>query len=715
MAPHNYDSPRIKNIAEKRLLHKNDKGELQEDMFGMFKRVAEHLAATPEEHDIFYNLMSNNLFLPNSPCLVNAGLSDRSMQLSACYVLDVPDSIEDIYDRIKATALIHKSGGGTGFDFSAIRHNGSIVSSTKGVASGPVSFMKVFDASTEHIKQGGVRRGANMGVLRIDHPDIEEFITSKRDMTSLQNFNISVGITEKFFQAYIERKDYELIDPKTKEVVRTISARKVFDMLVDNAWYSGDPGILFIDRINDHNPLRGESNIICATNPCGEQPLSPFEACGLGSINLSELVVDDAKFDFNQLRRVAMDATLFLHRMITTSEYPIEEIKQKVLATCKIGLGHMGFADALIKMKIPYTSEDAIDFAEEVGQTILDAAVFTTHKIGSEEGTFPEFENYRITDHIKKALQREGIPESQFTPANSALTTIAPTGTISMIANCSSGIEPVFYLEQIEERADTILTHYHPIYEQWKAKYPTSQVPSYFQDLKDIDPSTHIAIQSTFQRYVCSGVSKTVNLPNDASKSQVAQIFLEAYHTGCKGVTVYRDGCKGMQVIRDAKGQKIIAKKEHVRPDDRPEALDGKTYEIKTGYGQMLVTINSYYDEPFEVICQLGKSGASEMAKAEAISRLASIMLRCKVDAELIIDQLDGIVGGNPIHSKYGMIYSIPDALAKIMRLHINKGGSGTIDIPSMMKCPDCGKGKAFLQAEGTCIKCISCGWKSCA
>jgi len=702
---------RITNVLQKRLLAKDFNGEVTEDIHGMFSRVAGHLASSEDEQENFLSLLEDNLFLPNSPCLTNAGIQGRMNQLSACFVLDVEDSIDGIYDTLKETALIHKSGGGTGFNFSNIRPSNSVVASTGGVASGPVSFMKVYDASTEGIKQGGTRRGANMGVLRIDHPDIEEFINCKRDGVSMQNFNISVGITNTFMQALIERRTYELINPYTGLVEGTQSAKRIFDMLVDNAWLTGDPGVLFIDRINEHNPLLGKHNEIHATNPCGEQPLAPNEACGLGSMNLSMMVKSHGVFDFDLLRQVTMRSTLFLHRMILKSEYPNQKISDRVKASAKIGLGHMGFADTLVKMKVQYTSEEAIDFAAKVGECIIDAAVCQTHIIGQAEGTFPLFDEYKMPKHIKHALQREGIPVDTYRPANSCLTTIAPTGTISIVADASSGIEPIFYLEQVENRADAVITYRHPLYAAWVEKNPDTPKPSYFQDLHDIDYETHIAIQSTFQRYICSGVSKTVNLPNEADRDIIAQIIHEAYYTGCKGTTIYRDGSKTNQVITDANAQ-LAGPRDKIRPAERPEVLHGKTYQIRTGYGEMLVTINSLSnDEPFEVICQLGKSGASETAKAEAIGKLASTLLRCSVDPEIVIKQLEGIVGGSPIIGQHGTISSIPDALAKILRIHTET--SEVKKVPAMMKCPECESTQ--LQAEGSCICCKNCGWKSCS
>jgi ribonucleoside-diphosphate reductase alpha chain len=396
--------------------------------------------------------------------------------------------------------------------------------------------------------------------------------------------------------------------------------------------------------------------------------------------------------------------------MMQKSEYPNKKIAKRVDQSRKIGLGHMGFADALIKMKIPYTSEEAINFASNVGQTIIDACVRASHELGKTEGCFPLMNSYRIPKHIKHALQRENIKEKDYKPANSTLTTIAPTGTISILADCSSGIEPIFYLEQIENRAEEVIKHIHPLYAAWKERNPDTQKPNYFQDLHDIDYATHVAIQSTFQRFICSGVSKTVGLPNDATHDTVAQIIHEAYYTGCKGITIYRDGSKANQVISDSNGISYPSLGEKIIPHARPEVLSGTTYQIKTGYGHMLVTINSLAGEPFEIICQLGKSGASEMAKAEAISRLASMLLRCSVDPMAIVDQLERIVGGSPIFDQNGTIYSIPDAVAKVLKRHLSLITETTV--PHMMKCPECGSHN--LQAEGSCTKCLNCGWKSC-
>lgn len=708
---------RATTIANKRIFLKDSTGKVVENFDKMCTRVSSFLANSPEEQESFFWLMNSLYFLPNSPCLVNAGVSGRSNQLSACYVLGVPDSIEGIFDTIKETALIHKHGGGTGMSFSRIRPKNSIVASTSGVASGPVSFMKAFDGATEAIKQGGVRRGANMGVLRVDHPDIEDFITAKAGKTALQNFNLSVAITNAFMESLLRNENYEVVNPTTGEKALK-SAKKVFGLIVENAWATGDPGILFIDTINEHNPLMGDHNIIEATNPCGEQPLVPNEACGLGSINLSLMVQDDSRgIDYNLLHKVVDVATLFLNRMLEKSDYPNEAVRNRVLSSRKIGLGIMGFADMLLKLKVPYSSQDAQEIGASIMEKILDYAVEATHAIGGVQGTFPLFSDYLAPPHIRESLRRLDIAIEDYHPANSTLLTIAPTGTISIIANCTSGIEPIFHFEQQENRADTIIVHKHPMVEAFQNKYPTMQLPHYFEEAHTIPPETHVQIQATMQRYVCSAVSKTVNLPNCATRKDIEKIIKEAFLTGCKGVTVYRDGCLDNQVI-SAAGKVIVKDKfsQTIEPIPRPEVLSGETYQIRTGYGDMLVTVNYLNSRPFEIVCQLGKSGASEAAKAEAISRLSSILLRCGVGVKTIIEQLDGIVGSETVFTKYGTIKSIPDGLSKILINHVLAKDDTTPQSPMTMtkgvKCRDCKS--TNIHKEGTCLICEDCGWRSC-
>jgi len=696
------------NTLNKRIFKKDKTGKVMEDYEGMCHRVANHLGNNQKEKDEFYSVMINGSFLPNSPCLVNAGIKGRQNQLSACFVLDINDSIDNIYDTVKDSAVIHKTGGGTGFDFSQLRPKDSIVGSTNGVASGPVSFMHLFDASTNAIKQGGVRRGANMGVLRVDHFDILEFVNSKKGKKGLQNFNISVAITDDFMLAVMREGNFTLRNTHTGET-KEIPAKTIWDTITANAHSSAEPGLIFIDKINESNPLKGEHNRIKATNPCGEQPLVHNEACGLGSINLSAMV-DGFSLNENKLKETARIATTLLNRMMEKSEYPNEKIRARVHASQKIGLGPMGFADMLIKLKIPYCSPDALEAAERVAQIILDSAVKTSHELGKKEGTFPLFSDYVIPAHIKESLKRLKITTANFKPKNSCLTTVAPTGTISIIANTSSSIEPIFYFTQVENRVDTVLTHHHPLVEEFKQKHPGFELPMYFQESKDIDVDSHIQIQASFQRYVCAGVSKTIVLPETATVEDVDKAYKEAYMLGCKGITVYVDGSLDNQVISGEASKDIFSG--YIEPEKRPDVIKGTTYTISTGYGDLFVTINSHNNRPFEILCQLGKSGASEMAKAEAIGRLASVMLRCGIHPRTIVEQLSGIVGSESVFTKHGLVKSIPDAVSKILTTHILE--DMTFEVPKTMgKCKDCGNSN--LDREGSCVVCRDCGWKSCS
>jgi ribonucleoside-diphosphate reductase alpha chain len=691
------------NVLNKRIFLKDSDGKVIEDYEGMCKRVSDYLGKTDQEKADFYYVMINGYFLPNSPCLVNAGIAGRKNQLAACFVLGIEDSITSIYDTVKESALIHKTGGGTGFDFSQLRPKDSIVGSTNGVASGPVSFMHLFDASTAAIKQGGVRRGANMGILRVDHPDIVEFINAKRGKNGLQNFNLSVAITNDFMLAVMQEGNYTLTNGES------IPAKPIFDLIVASAHEYAEPGIILIDKINEANPLKGKINIIHATNPCGEQPLVYNEACGLGSINLSAMM-KGLTLDDDLLDKVVSIGIVFLNRMMEKSEYPNEKIAKRVRASQKIGLGPMGFADMLIKLKIPYNSPDALEWAERVARKILDASVRTTHELGLSEGTFLLSRDYVPPSHIKESLKRLKIPVGDYCPKNSCLTTVAPTGTLSIIAGCSASIEPVFYFEQLEKRLDTELTHLHPLVVEFKAKHPGFDLPSYFQESADVDVDSHIQIQASFQRYVCAGVSKTVVLPTGSTIEDVEKVYKEAYMLGCKGVTVYVDGSLDNQVLSGTSDTQDVFSG-YIEPEERPDVITGTTYTITTGYGELFVTINSKDNRPFEVLCQLGKSGGSEMAKAEAIGRLASVMLRARIHPKVIVEQLSGIVGSESVFSKYGLVKSIPDAVAKILTTHILE--DMTFETPKTMgKCKGCGN--TNLAKEGGCSTCRDCGWTSC-
>jgi len=519
-------------VLEKRYLKKDESGQVIESPKEMFKRVAENIASADSKYgaseaDVkktekeFYNSMINLEFLPNSPTLMNAGRDLQ--QLSACFVLPVEDDLSGIFETLKSSALIHQSGGGTGFSFSRLRPAGSTVRSTSGVASGPISFMRVFNTATEVIKQGGTRRGANMGILRVDHPDVLDFIVAKEREGSLNNFNISVALTEKFMQAIEDDGDYELVDPRTKKTAGTLNARRVFDLMVTMAWKNGEPGIIFIDRINKDNPTPSIGQIE-STNPCGEVPLLPYESCNLASINLSKMVAyqnEEAKIDYPKLRKIVRMAVHFLDDVIDMNHYPLPEIDKMTKANRKIGLGVMGFADMLITLGIPYNSEDAVRTAEEVMKFVHDEGVIMSQELAKERGPFPNF---------KKSIFKGGVPRRHAT-----ITTVAPTGTISIIANASSGIEPLFAISYIRKNildSGDELIEVNPIFEQIAYKrgfysddlmrriaargsiQGVEDIPKdvrrVFVTSHDIIPDYHIKMQAAFQKYTDNSISKCI-------------------------------------------------------------------------------------------------------------------------------------------------------------------------------------------------------------
>ncbi|MCM1230264.1 MAG: adenosylcobalamin-dependent ribonucleoside-diphosphate reductase [Ruminococcus flavefaciens] len=571
-------------VLERRYLKRDDQGTIIETPEELFRRVAHTVAASElpyvadshgnplqEMHyweEQFYRIMTDLDFLPNSPTLMNAGLPLG--QLSACFVLPVEDSIDEIFMRVHDTAMIHKSGGGTGFSFSRIRPDGTMVSTTKGKASGPLSFMHAFDAATGTIAQGGKRRGANMGMLRIDHPDILQFIKVKNDLTQLNNFNLSVAVTEKFMEALRNETEYELIDPHTGEIDSYMDAKVVWNMIIESAWKTGEPGIIFIDRVNESNflkPLYGE---IEATNPCGEQPLLPWEACNLGSINLANFVLHtdrpahERTVDYARLQNVASIATRFLDDVIDANNYPLPQIAEMCKATRKIGLGVMGFADMLHLLQIPYDSETGLNIAKSVMQTIQDSAHTASHILALERGAYPAY--YTLRD--MRGVNMSNIRLER----NAAVTTIAPTGSISAIANVSSGIEPLFanvfyknvmdntYLPVVNEHLMADLREDDVLTEELEEKIKHSatiahmeEIPEYLRRVyvcaHDISPVAHVQMQAMFQRYVDNAISKTVNFNEDATQDDIRRTYDLAYKLGCKGITVYRNNCRKNQVL----------------------------------------------------------------------------------------------------------------------------------------------------------------------
>ncbi|MBC7364799.1 MAG: adenosylcobalamin-dependent ribonucleoside-diphosphate reductase [Candidatus Aminicenantes bacterium] len=689
-------SPNALKILKTRYFMKNEKGELiDKKPSDLFRRVADYIASaekSPAERkkwaDKFFELMMRRDFLPNSPTLTGAG---RDMCLSACFVLPIEDSMESIFETVKNAALVHKEGGGTGFDFSQLRPKGSFVHKTQGVASGPVSFLKVIDAATEAVKQGGTRRGANIGILRVDHPDIEEFITMKRDGKTLSNFNISVAITDEFMQALKHDGYYWIYNPYLKKKTAKKKARDIFKLIVESAWASGDPGLIFIDRINQLNPTR-ELGPITATNPCGEQPLHPYESCNLGSINVSNFYDPEKpdEFDWDRLAETIEMAVRFLDNVIDVNKYPLPQIAEMTKANRRIGLGVMGWADLLIKKKLRYDSPEALAFAEKLASFMRQRAEAESEKLGEIKGSFPNIEK-----SIFKGKKRR----------NATVLTIAPTGTISRIAGCSSSIEPIFAFEFVSKILDGELRDVHPLYEAWKKEHPDEPLPDYFVTAHEISYEGHIRMQAVFQKYVDNSVSKTINLPNKASVEDVEKAFLLAYDMGTKGITIYRDGSKAEQVLYAA-----AKDKPKLIPRERPVTLPSITDKIKTGLGNLYVTITFLDGKPFEVFASIGKSGYSTMADAEAIGRLISLALRSGVDPKEVILQLKGIGGSEPVFTEGGLVQSIPDAIAKVLERHLGEVKENGRDLQREI-CPVCG---ATLPDE-KCPVCPNCGWTRCS
>ena len=726
-------SSNAKTVLDRRYLKKDTDGRIQETPAQMFHRVSRHIAQAEKKYDEnadiqkiteqFYTLMTDFKFLPNSPTLMNAGR--RLGQLAACFVLPIEDSMEGIFDSLKNAAVIHKSGGGTGFSFSRLRPKNSMVGTTGGIASGPISFMKIFNTATEQVKQGGTRRGANMAILRVDHPDIIEFIHCKSTNTELNNFNISVGITEAFMEAVKADDMYDLVDPRDRQTVGALNAREVYSALIEQAWKNGDPGIVFLDRINRDNPTPALGEIE-STNPCGEQPLLPMEACNLGSINLSKFVIDDqgeARIDFDALKETVWTSVRFLDNTIDMSRYPLPAIDAMVKGNRKIGLGIMGFADLLFQLAIPYNSEKALAVAEEIMGFIQTESHQASLALAQQRGVFPNYEQSRYSGDSLLAYR------------NATTTTIAPTGTLSIISNCSSGIEPLFALSFVRTVMDNDkLTEVNPHFEAAARRQGfysealmeaiagagtiahmddiPDAVKQVFVTAHDISPEWHLRMQAAFQKHTDNAVSKTVNLARDATVADVQKIYDLAWKLGCKGVTIYRDGSKENQVLSFS-----AAKKEEdafmTAVRKRPDTLDGFTTRVKTGLGQLYVTVTDYHGKPFEVFATIGKSGRSTTAKTEAIGRLVSLAFRSGVTVDKVVEQLKGIGGEHPVFQNGGLVLSIPDAIARVLEQHYlkdekmkRKGGSLMGEV-----CPECSQTISF---EEGCMTCHFCGFTKC-
>lgn len=762
-------------VLEKRYLRKNSDGEIIETPEKMFERVASAIAE-PENlygdtgdfsywQGRFYEIMHTLEFVPNSPTIMNAGTGAGT--LSACFVMGLDDSMEDIMTTAKETAMVQKYGGGTGFALSKIRPKGNPISTTHGQACGPVSVLRHLSSVSTLVTQGGKRDGANMAVMDVHHPDILEFIECKQEEGQIHNFNISVGVSDEFMNAVKNGTSYELRDPESGKVVDKIEASLVFDKVIEGAWRNGEPGVIFLDKVNADNPTLNIGKMT-ATNPCGEQPLLPYESCNLGSINLTKFVIEDSdvkSLDWDRLKEVVHVSTRFLDNVIDANVYSVDKIENMTKSTRKIGLGVMGFADMLVQLNVPYDSEEGLSLGRKLMKFIRSESDEMSKTLASERGVFPAFEGskYDSTDG--------------FEVRNACRLTVAPTGTISMIAGCSSGIEPLFalcyhkhnilggesllYVDKGFEKVAKEGGFYSQELLNYLADGGSLQerddVPDWAKRLfvtsSDISPEMHVRMQAVFQESVDSAISKTINFPNSASDDDVRSAYLLAWELSCKGITVYRAGSRDAEVLTAGK-EKDSSEENNVESTDntnlksemlterqRPKVLSGVTERVRTAHGNLFVTIN-YNEEgkPFEVFASLGKAGSTESAQLEAITRLTTMSLRAGVEPSQIIQHLQGITD-EPIWDKGSLVRSTPDAVAQVLSRHLLKNNSIDVNTSSdveqlglfvgdsteevikesesseevlvkKLACPDCSIG-VLVHQEG-CLRCADCGYNKC-
>ena len=787
--------PNATTVLEDRYLMRGDDGQIAETPVELFRRVANAVAeveqqwgATSEEcarlEEDFYGLLARRVFLPNSPTLMNAGR--RLGMLSACFVLPLGDSIDEIMETARQIALVQRAGGGTGIDLSALRPKGSIVRSSGGTTDGPLSFLKMFSAVTDAIQQGAFRRGANMGIMRVDHPDILAFIDIKSDLSQLANYNLSVAVTDEFMQLLNgdSAKAHIVANPHTSQrgmlskqnglveydhEARTTSAdyysvREVWKRIVQRAWESGDPGLIFIDEVNRHNQTP-HLGAIRATNPCGEQPLLPHEACNLGSINLAAFSdygptnsVGD-RINWEGLKQTVEQAVRFLDNVVEVNRYPTPEIDEATHATRKIGLGVMGLADLLFKLAIPYDSEESLHLADQIGSVIREAGWEASERLAETRGHFPAWKGSIWDAEIGGRPMR-----------NAHVVTIAPTGTISIIAGCSSGIEPVFSLAFTRQvLGGKKLVEVNPIFEAALRDHFTDEseiqrivehaaacgsiqdvsvlpagLKAVFRTARDVNPEWHVRMQAAWQYHTDAAVSKTVNLPASASSSDVEATFLLAYEMKCKGITVYRDGARAhqpMALAEDSGGEADLAATGTARPMKLPDVIPSVRLRQPTPFGNMHlhISVDPATGREREVFAQLGKGGDLANSDLEAICRLISLLLRSDGNIGTVIDQLEGIGSSLSVPSKNGRVKSLGDGLARALRDYVsakerdgldailsgrvkslNAAGSAKATVAKAdqesifkIKCPDCDSAGTLAFEEG-CLKCHACGYAMC-